>query len=328
MRRRDFAAMLGAAAVAWPVTPRAQATIPIIGFLNGRTADEWADNTSNFRLGLRDTGFEEGRNVAIEYRWAGGRYEKLPDLATELLQHRLSAIVACGGENSITAAKAATQTIPIVAVFAGDPVLSGFVTSLNRPNGNITGIAQFGVRLAAKRLELLHEMVPAAAKLAYLDDPNNSALAQSSAAVEQAARARGLSFRAIYCNTVADIERSLAFREGERPDLMLVSGFPTFVVPVVRDKIIEIAAKRALPVGFSTEEQTRAGGLTSYAPNIGGVYRQVGNYAGRILKGEKPADLPVQQPTKFNLVINLKTAKALGITVPPMLLATADEVIE
>ena len=327
--RRALIAGLGGAAAAWPLAAYAQPrSLPVIGFLNGRTPEEWADNLAAFRSGLAEIGFDEGRNVAIEYRWAGGHYERLPVLAAELLQYRLAVIVASGGDNSVVAAKRATQTIAIVAVMAGDPVATGLIASLNRPAGNITGMVQFGRQLQLKRLEILHEMVPAATKVAFVEDPKNLNAAQNAAELEEAARSLGLLLRPVYCNTVDDIERTFAFRQEDRPGAMLVSGFPTFQVSGILERIIELAARLAVPVGFAWRGQAMAGGLSSYGTNIVAVYRQVGVYTGRILKGEKPGELPVMQPTTFELVVNLKTAKALGLTIPPTLLARADEVIE
>jgi ABC-type uncharacterized transport system substrate-binding protein len=325
MNRREFITLLGGAAVAWPLAARAQQpAMPVIGFLHPSSPD--ASRLRAFRQGLKEVGFIEGENVAIEYRWADDQVDRLPALATELVQRRV-AVIATGSAPSIFAAKAATMTIPIVFVAGEDPVRLGLVASLARPGGNLTGINFLANELAAKRLELLRELVPGAARMAVLVNPANATTTKSTlSSVEAAARGMGLQIQVLNASTIREIDAAFATLARERPDALFV-GTDAFLVDR-RVQLAQLAARHALPATYWDRQYAEVGGLMSYGASLGDAYRQIGIYTGRILKGAKPADLPVVQSTKFELVINASTARMLGLTVPDKLLATADEVIE
>ena len=325
MKRRDFFSLVGGAA-AWPLTAQAQQSIPVIGFLSGQSASSYAKFASAFRSGLQEAGFVEGKNVAIEYRWAEGRYDRLPALAVDLVHHSVIEIVATGATPAILAAKAATNTIPIIFTTGGDPVGLGLVASLNRPGGNVTGISFLVAQIGSKRLESLCEMVPNAKSIGFLVNPNNPNADVETADALKAARLLGREIQVINASSDRDIDAAFSILAQTRVGAIIVSADAFFVNR--RDQLVALAARHALPAIYAQPELVTAGGLMSYGASQVEAYRQVGLYAGRVLNGEKPADLPVVQPTKFELIINLKTAKALGLAVPPSLLAVADEVIE
>ena len=326
MNKREFITLLSGAAVAWPLAARAQQpAMPVIGFLHSSSPEPY--RLRAFRQGLKDAGFIEGENVAIEYRWADSQIDRLPALAAELVQRRVAVIAASGGTPSILAAKAATTTIPIVFALAEDPVRLGLVASLARPSGNLTGINFFGTELAAKRLELLRELVPGAIRIAVLVDPTNATNTETTVrGVEAAARAKGLQIQVLNASNSREVDATFATLASERPDALLVGS--TAFLADRRVQLAQLAARHAVPAIYVDRQFAEVGGLMSYGASLGDAFRQVGVYSGRILKGAKPADLPVLQSTKFELVINAPTARMLGLTVPPTLLATADEVIE
>jgi putative tryptophan/tyrosine transport system substrate-binding protein len=329
MKRREFIALLGSAAAASPLAARAQqAPMPVIGFLDPRSLHyTLADQQRAFRQGLKDAGYVEGESVVIEYRWAEGQIDRLPALAAELVRRRVAVITTGGGPAAALAAKAATTTIPIVFVVGEDPVKLGLVASLARPGGNLTGINLVIGELTAKRLGLLRELVPGAARVAVLVNPANTANAETTLRdVEPAARAMGLQIQILKASTSREIEAAFATFVGERPDVLFV-GNDAFLLSR-RVQLVHLATRHAIPATYTARDFAEVGGLMSYGSNITDAYRQIGVYAGRILKGAKPAELPVVQSTKFELVINLPTARMLGLTVPDKLLAAADEVIE
>jgi putative tryptophan/tyrosine transport system substrate-binding protein len=327
MRRRDVIILLGGAAAAWPIAARAQQPmLPVIGFLGTASPALGTHLDDSFRRGLAETGFVHGRDVVIEYRWAEGRYDRVPALAADLVSRQVAVIVTVGGETSAAAARAATATIPIVFNTGTDPVRLGLVNSLARPGGNATGVNIFTTELAEKRLGLLHDVIPAASTIAVLVNPNFAPGVVNARESEAAARAIGKQVVIFNASSEAEIDTTFAKIVGARPGALLVGADPFFNSR--RDRIVALAARHAIPAIYEWREFAQAGGLMSYGTRLADAYRQQGIYAGRILKGEKPADLPVLQLTKFELVINLKTAKALGLTFPPGLLAIADEVIE
>jgi putative tryptophan/tyrosine transport system substrate-binding protein len=321
MRRREFTAGLGAS-VAAPLVARAQQPlVPVIGFLNSGSPGPFALLLARFHQGLKDGGYVEGQNVAIEYHWAEGRYDQLPALAADLVRRQVAVIAATGGTLSARAAKAATAKIPVLFV-AADPVGDGLVASLSRPGGNVTGVSVFTTELAPKRLQWLRELVPKAVKIATLINSANVTDMQETEAVTRA----GLQVLAIKAQTESDFEPAFTEAAQQGVEALLVSADPLFNAR--RAQLVALAARHSLPAAYPWREYVEAGGLMSYGTSLAGTYRQVGQYVSRVLKGDKPADLPVQNPTKFELVINTKTAKALGLTVPETLLATADEVIQ
>jgi putative ABC transport system substrate-binding protein len=326
MKRREFIMLVGGAA-AWPLAARAQqAAMPVVGFLDIRPSDAMSDRLRAFRQGLNDIGYIEGENVAIVYRFAENQIDRLPALAAELINRQV-AVIAATVATATFAAKAATTTIPIVFLVGDDPVRLGIVASLNRPGGNLTGINLFTTELTAKRLELLHELVPQAARVAVLVHPDDGPLTESTLRdARAAARAVGLQIQVLNANTSREIDAAFETMARERPDALFVATSPLFLGR--RIQLVQLAAFHRLPATYSLREMAESGGLMSYGPNIADAFRQAGVYAGRILKGAKPADLPVVQSSKFELVINHQSARMLGITVPPTLLATADEVIE
>jgi putative ABC transport system substrate-binding protein len=327
MKRRDFITLLGGA-TAWPLATRAQQpTMPVIGLLDQRSPDELADRLRGFRQGLRDSGFVEGQNVAIDYRWAENKTDRLPELAADLVRRQVAVIAATSGFSPALAAKVATTTIPIVFVIAQDPVSLGLVASLARPGGNLTGINFFSGEVTAKRLELLRELVPAATRVAVLIDPANATGTETTVReTGAAARAIGLQIQVLKASTIGEINAAFATLVHERPDALFVGGDPFFNSR--RTQLVHLATRHAVPASYPARDFADAGGLMSYGANIADAWRQAGSYAGRILKGEKPADLPIVQSSKFELVINAQNATMLGLTVPPQLLAIADEVIE
>jgi putative ABC transport system substrate-binding protein len=326
MRRRELITLLGGAAAAWPLAARAQQkAMPVIGFLSSEAPDVFAPRAAAFRRGLSETGYVEGQNLTIEYRWGEGHFDRLPALAADLVGRGVDVIVTSGGNFSALAAKNATSSIPIVFVAGGDPVKAGLVASLARPGGNLTGVNVFAFELWGKRVELISELVPGARALAQLVNPKFPDAERDTAAVQEAARAKGLVLRILNASTESDIDAAFASFVDLQAGGLLVAD-PTYFSR--REQIVALAARYAIPTIYDFRVYVAAGGLISYGTSLTDTYRNVGTYVGKILKGAKPADLPVEQPTRFELVINLNTAKALGLTVPPSILARADEVIE
>jgi putative ABC transport system substrate-binding protein len=327
MRRREFIALLGATtAAAWPLAARAQQPMPLIGLLDSESADARTDRLRAFRHGLKETGYVEGENVAIEYRWADGQLDRLPALAADLVRRRVS-VIAAFSPLPISAAKAATTTIPIVFITAEDPVGLGLVASLARPGGNLTGFNFFNLEVTAKRLELLRQLVPGAVRVAVLVNPANARIAEVELReLQQAAEVLGIQVEVLRADTGHEIDAAFTKLARERRDALFVGTGPFFNSR--RLQLAQGAARVAIPASFGGREYAEAGGLMSYAARIADAYHQIGVYAGRILNGAKPAELPVVQSSKVELVTNLRSAKALGLTVPPNLFALADEVIE
>jgi ABC-type uncharacterized transport system substrate-binding protein len=325
VKRRDFITLLGGAAAAWPFAARAQQpAMPVIGFLDAASPGERAWVVAAFRQGLTEGGFIEGRNVAIEFRWADGQYDRLPELAADLVHRNVSVITTPGTSAAGLAAKSATATIPIVFGAPGDPVRLGLVKSLNRPGGNATGINFFTSEVVAKRMQLLRELVPAASRIAVLINPSDPANESTQSDVEPAAS--GLGILALQAVTIGELDDAFARLVREKADALFVA--PGVFFSARRVQLAILAARHNVPAVYSSRAAVEAGGLMSYGADLADAFRQVGVYTARILKGAKPADLPVLQSIKFELVINLSTARALGITIPPSLLARADEVIE
>jgi putative ABC transport system substrate-binding protein len=327
MKRREFITLIGGTAAAWPLAARAQQqTMPVIGYLNLGSPESDAFRLTGLRRGLNQSGYVEGRNVVIEYRWAGNQADRLPDLAADLVQLRVAVIVSPGSLSAL-AAKGATTSIPIVFVVGNDPVQLGLVASLNRPGGNLTGINAFAVELGAKGLALLHELMPSTATIGFLENPNNPIFAAYyERDVLTAATVIGLKIQILNAGTDREIDAAFVNPIQARTGALLVGGDVFFNNRI--DQIVALAARHAIPTMYHFREFVAAGGLISYGSSLMDAYQQVGLYTGRILKGEKPADLPVIQATKLELIINLKTAKALGLPIPDKLLSLADEVIE
>jgi putative ABC transport system substrate-binding protein len=326
LRRRAFITLLGSAAT-WPLAAGAQqAAMPVIGFISSRSPDESASAVVAFRQGLAEAGYVEGQNVEIAFRWAEGDYDRLPMMAADLARRQVTAILATGGNPPVFAVKAATATIPIVFIIGSDPVDVGFVASLNRPGGNVTGVSLFTSLLVAKRLELLRELVPAGTIIAFLVNPDNSNARPDTAVMQAAAARLGQKLIVLSARTEQDIDLAFASLGQQQATALVVNTDAFFLTR--RNQLASREARYAIPTIHDLREYTAAGGLMSYGTNLPDAYRQAGIYVGRILKGAKPGDLPVVQPTKFDLVINLRTARSLGLTVPLTLQASADEVIE
>ena len=325
MRRRDFMTLLGGTAAAWPLAARAQQAMPVVGFLHSGSPEATAFVVAPFRQGLSEAGYVEGRDVKIEYRWAYDNNDRLPELAADLVRRRVAVIATPNGTPAALAAKAATMTTPIVFQIAGDPVQIGLVDSLNRPGGNVTGVTSMNVEIGAKRLGLLHELLPAAKRFAVLVNPNNPG-SDMSKVVQMAASGIGRQIETLTATTNREIDTAFATLLQKGAEALLTSPDAFFIIR--RVQIVTLAARHAVPAMYHVRDFTDVGGLMSYTTSLAELFRQTGTYTGRILKGEKPAVMPVMQPTKFEFVINLQTARTLGIEVPPSLLALADEVIE
>jgi len=327
MDRRAFIGRVAGGVLAAPLATRAQtSSMPVIGFLSSVSPAGWSPFVAAFREGLNEAGYVEGKNVAVEFRWAEGQFDRLPALAADLVSRHVAIIVATGGSRSGLAAKAATSTIPIVFGTGGDPVEQGLVPSLGRPGGNATGVSIFTSDLMTKRLELLHELVPTAIEIALVVNPNSPTTESDERKAQQQVRSYGQRIRVLRASTEQEIDAAFATFAQLRPGGLIIAPNP--VLNARREQFVALAARYSVPAIYEGRESAAAGGLMSYGPSLADAYRQVGIYTGRILKGAKPADLPVLQPTKFELVINLKTAKALGLTIPQSLLLRADEVIQ
>jgi putative ABC transport system substrate-binding protein len=327
MRRRTFISLLGGAAVAWPLAARAQQPpMPVVGFMNINSAENVPDLVAAFRQGLKETGFVEGQNVAVEYRWAQGHYDRFPEFAAEFVRRQVAVIAATGGEPSPQSAKAATQTIPIVFTANGDPIGEGLVASLRRPGGNITGLTIFGPAAVTKRVQLMQQLIPQAATLAYLMNPSHPSGEIEMTSAQTAARSSGKEMLVLRASNERELDTAFETMVQQQAGALVVASDPFFYSR--RGELVSLAARHRVPAIYYLPEFARAGGLMAYGNSLPDIFRLAGVYVGRILKGEKPGDLPVVQSTKFDFVINLKTAKALGLDVPLGLTAGADEVIE
>jgi ABC-type uncharacterized transport system substrate-binding protein len=327
VKRREFISLIGGAAAAWPLAARAQQpAVPVIGYLSIGSAGGRRDFVAAFRRGLNETGFVEGRNIAVEYRWADDQYDRIPELVADLVRRQVAVLVAPGGTPTTRAAKALTTTIPIVFSTALDPVRGGLVASLNRPGGNVTGITDMALDLGAKQLELLHELLPQASRFALLVNPKSPLAEPTTTDVQRAGSAIGKQIETLAASVSSDIDSAFASIAQKRCDALLIGADTLFVDR--RVQLITLATRHALPTIFWQREFAEAGGLMSYGSSITDRERQLGVYTGRILKGEKPADLPILRASKFEFIVNLATARALGLDFPPTLLALADEVIE
>jgi putative ABC transport system substrate-binding protein len=327
MKRWEFIAIFAGAAGTWPLDTLAQqSAIPVVGFLSSASPKPYAGRVAAFRKGLNEAGYIEGRDLAIEFRWAQGQYDRLPVFAADLVSQKAAVIVSSGGDVAALAAKAATSSIPIVVVTGSDPVKAGLVASFNRPGGNVTGASFVATELETKRLELLRDLVPSAAVIGVLINPTNPAAESRAKDLQMAARTLDRDIYIVNVSNESDLEAAFATLTQQPAGALLVSTDSFFTSQ--RDRLVALATQYALPAIYPWREFVEAGGLMSYGPIINEVYRQAAIYTGRILKGEKPADLPFVRPTKFELVVNMKTAKALGLTLPPLILARADEVIE
>jgi ABC-type uncharacterized transport system substrate-binding protein len=326
MKRREFIVLIVGAVAAWPPSAHAQQKpVSVIGYLSSTSLNASTDQLAGLRQGLNETGFFDGRNILIEYRWSEGRYDRLPEMAAELVNNHVSTILA-GGLPAVLAAKRASASIPIVFVIGADPVASGVVASLNRPDGNVTGISQFYGALGGKRLELLREIVPTATKIAVLSDPNNPNAESHLNEVREAVHTIGQTIEVATARTETEIEAAFATFAREKASALLVTDDPFYTVR--REQIVALAARHRIPAIYYVRGFAEAGGLISYGSSTNDNFHQAGVYVGRILNGTKPSELPVLQPTKFEMVLNLKTAKSLGLTIPQSLLLRADEVIE
>ena len=327
MDRRKFIGGVASGLLVTPLAARAQEpAIPVIGFLYAASPAQWTPYVAAFRQGLNEAGYVEGKNVAIEYRWAGSHFDRLPALAADLVSRHVAVLITGGAELGARAAKAATSTIPIVFTGGSDAVASGLVASLGRPGGNVTGVSIFAHELVAKRMELLHELAPKATLIAILVNPDNPASESYVRQAQEAARSFGQQLHVLRARTDHDIDAAFATIVQLRAGALIDA--PDFFFNIRRQQIVELAARHAVPAIYEFREFVTAGGLMSYGPSLSEVYRQAGIYTGKILSGAKPADLPILQPTKVELVINLKTAKALGLTIPQSVLLRADEVIQ
>ena len=324
--RRRLLAALGGAAAAWALAARAQLALPVLGFLSGQSPEGFAQLAAAFRQGLKETGFVDGDNVSIDYRWAENQLDRLPALAADLVRRRVTVMTASGGHTAVFAAKAATATIPIVFLAGEDPVKLGLVESLARPGGNLTGINFFSAELVAKRLELLHELMPTATRIAALVNPSNPVSEPTVRDLQTAAQVMGLQIQILNASSSREIEAAFGDLARERPGALYVPIEPLFTARRVH--LAQLAARHAIPAVYGARDYVEVGGLISYGTSLTDGYRQLGIYAGRVLKGSKPSELPVLQSSKFELVINAATARMLDLTVPPTLIARADEVIE
>lgn len=326
MRRREFIGLIGGATVAWPLRARGQSAPPVVGYLNSTTPKSAAPFVGAFQAGLNEAGYIDGRNVRIEYRWAEGQYDRLPGLAAELVRRKVDVITTSGGDRSAIEAKSATRIIPIVSVIGGDPVAAGLVTNLARPGGNLTGVSFLTTELMPKRLDLLTELIPGATQVALLVNPSSPQTEGVKKSMQEAAQLKSVQMHILEAASEGEIDAAFDTLAGQHFGALVVAADPFYNSRA--EQLVGLASRYAVPAIYEWRGIVAAGGLISYGTSLIGVYRQVGTYVGKILNGEKPADLPVLQPTKFELVINLKTAKALGINVSPTLLARADEVIE
>ena len=327
MKRREFLGVLGVAAATCPLRARAQpAAMPLVGYLHSGSPNAFEHAVGAFRKGLDETGYIDGQNVRIEYRWAEGHFDRLPELAADLIHRQVAVLVAQGGITSAVAARAATATVPIVFSSGGDPVALGVVSSLSRPGGNATGVSVLTASLGSKRLEILHQAVPTAGVMAALMNPNNASIEPQLKDIQAGARSLGVQLKILNASSAADIDAAFVAIDQARISALVVGPDPSYLEQ--RNQLVTLAARHKISAIYEWRDYVEAGGLMSYGTSLAEAYRQVGAYTGRILKGEKPADLPVIQSTKVELVINLKTAKALGLSVPLPLLGRADEVIE